>query len=257
VSSSGTWQGPFGYAGSFGYQEDPNGLKLLGHRYYDSGAGRFLSADPAGHGKNWYNYVNNNPLSRFDPTGLFDWGAFGRGVTRGLIAVGIGVVVGAVVVLAAPAWVVVGLGVGAAAVGGWMTGQSVYEAASGEEWQLDGSGRTLTDSERSESAGMALVGVAATSTGGTKWFRQGANRDAAFMNLGPKNRIKYDKGLMTTSDEVYGGVGGLPPIDRGLGLRNWRPLNLGKTWSTGASSALRLTWPFWFFGRVLRENGGH
>jgi hypothetical protein len=35
VTSTGIWNGPFGYAGGFGYQEDATGLKLLGHRYYD------------------------------------------------------------------------------------------------------------------------------------------------------------------------------------------------------------------------------
>jgi RHS repeat-associated protein len=69
-SSSGTWQGPFGYAGSFGYQEDPNGLKLLGHRYYDSSTGRFMTSDPAGHGRNWYSYAGNDPVSYVDPAGL-------------------------------------------------------------------------------------------------------------------------------------------------------------------------------------------
>jgi RHS repeat-associated protein len=42
TSSTGTWKGGFGYAGDFGYQEDASGLKLLGHRYYDSSTGRFL-----------------------------------------------------------------------------------------------------------------------------------------------------------------------------------------------------------------------
>ena len=36
LASSGTPEGPFGFAGSHGYQEDGDtGLKLLGHRYYD------------------------------------------------------------------------------------------------------------------------------------------------------------------------------------------------------------------------------
>ena len=70
ISSNGAWQGPFGYAGGFGYQEDPNGLKLLGHRYYDSDTGRFLTSDPIGSGKNWYTYVRNNPVSQADPYGL-------------------------------------------------------------------------------------------------------------------------------------------------------------------------------------------
>ncbi len=43
-SATGGWQGPFGYAGGFGYQEDSDtGLKLLGHRYYDASIGRFIS----------------------------------------------------------------------------------------------------------------------------------------------------------------------------------------------------------------------
>jgi hypothetical protein len=69
VTSTGIWNGPFGYrsgaeippnpedrsegnesrlvgtnrdAGGVGYQEDATGLKLLGHRYYDSSTGRFL-----------------------------------------------------------------------------------------------------------------------------------------------------------------------------------------------------------------------
>ncbi|MBX3097243.1 MAG: hypothetical protein KF812_10305, partial [Fimbriimonadaceae bacterium] len=41
LSSTGSWQGRFGYAGGFGYQEDDGGFKLLGHRYYDPSTGRF------------------------------------------------------------------------------------------------------------------------------------------------------------------------------------------------------------------------
>ncbi|MFO0044983.1 MAG: RHS repeat-associated core domain-containing protein, partial [Armatimonadota bacterium] len=71
VSSTGTWQGAFGYAGSFGYQEDASGLKLVGHRYYDSSTGRFLTRDRAKDGRNWYAYCGNNPVSMADPRGLF------------------------------------------------------------------------------------------------------------------------------------------------------------------------------------------
>lgn len=71
ASSTGTWNGPFGYAGGFGYQEDATGLKLLGHRYYDSSTGRFLTRDPIKDGRNWYAYCDNDPLSRIDPTGLW------------------------------------------------------------------------------------------------------------------------------------------------------------------------------------------
>ncbi len=73
VSSTGTWSGPFGYAGDFGYQEDASGLKLLGHRYYDSSTGRFLTRDPAKDGRNWYAYCENAPLTCVDPEGLKHW----------------------------------------------------------------------------------------------------------------------------------------------------------------------------------------
>ncbi|MFN7403818.1 MAG: RHS repeat-associated core domain-containing protein [Armatimonadota bacterium] len=70
LSATGTWKGPFGYAGGFGYQEDSSGLKLLGHRYYDPTTGRFLSRDPIGAGRNWYVYASGNPINFTDPGGL-------------------------------------------------------------------------------------------------------------------------------------------------------------------------------------------
>ena len=47
-------------------------LVLLGHRYYDPGAGRFLNRDPEGMegGVNVYAYCRNNPINRADPSGL-------------------------------------------------------------------------------------------------------------------------------------------------------------------------------------------
>ena len=70
LSSTGTWKGPFGYAGSFGYQEDADSsLKLLGHRYYDASIGRFLTRDPIKDGRNWYVYGGNGPTSVVDPDG--------------------------------------------------------------------------------------------------------------------------------------------------------------------------------------------
>lgn len=84
VQSSGTWQGAFGYAGNSGYQEDGNGLKLLGHRYYDSDTGRFMTGDPAGDGSNWYIYAGNNPITRADAFGL-GWGRIIGGIAGGII----------------------------------------------------------------------------------------------------------------------------------------------------------------------------
>ena len=80
VTSTGIWNGPFGYAGGFGYQEDATGLKLLGHRYYDSSTGRFLTRDPQKDGRNWYTYCWNDPVGMVDidgqnPSGLGGIGA--------------------------------------------------------------------------------------------------------------------------------------------------------------------------------------
>lgn len=70
-SSSGTWAGPFGYGGPYGYQADTDhGLMLLGHRYYEPDTGRFLTRDPIKDGRNWYGYCGNDPVNSADPSGL-------------------------------------------------------------------------------------------------------------------------------------------------------------------------------------------
>ena len=67
VASTGTPQGPFGFVGDEGYQEDgDSGLKLLGHRYYDPSTGRFLTRDTTQDGRNWYAYCEGNPTRRID-----------------------------------------------------------------------------------------------------------------------------------------------------------------------------------------------
>lgn len=76
VPTSGSDPSPFGFAGSWGYQEDAGGLKLLGHRYYDPSTGRFLTRDPIKDGRNWYAYCGNNPTVAVDPTGLVSREAF-------------------------------------------------------------------------------------------------------------------------------------------------------------------------------------
>ncbi|ARU42347.1 hypothetical protein CCB80_14795 [Armatimonadetes bacterium Uphvl-Ar1] len=97
LSSTGAWKSQFGYAGKFGYQQDPDsGLKLLGHRYYDSSTGRFLTRDPIKDGRNWYGYCGNSPVSAMDNDGLrvirIEAGAGGIGVLgSGTVSVGIGI----------------------------------------------------------------------------------------------------------------------------------------------------------------------
>ena len=73
VQTGGTETLSAGYTGHFRH---PSGLLLTHHRSYDSGLGRWLSADPLGFvdGPNLYAYVNGNPLTRIDPLGLrSDW----------------------------------------------------------------------------------------------------------------------------------------------------------------------------------------
>lgn len=58
-----------------GREADPlTGLSFYRARWHDSGLGRFLSEDPIGFvggNINLYGYVNNNPSSSVDPSGLF------------------------------------------------------------------------------------------------------------------------------------------------------------------------------------------
>ena len=75
VQALGTQANGPGYTG---HVNDPDtGLVYMQARYYDPGAGRFLSVDPVGPvaGKieyfNRYSYVGNNPISRIDPFGQY------------------------------------------------------------------------------------------------------------------------------------------------------------------------------------------
>lgn len=68
----GTWQGPYGHAGAFGYwTEGGVGLQWLGHRVYDPSIGRFLTRDPVSDGRNWYGYGSglHSPTQVVDPDG--------------------------------------------------------------------------------------------------------------------------------------------------------------------------------------------
>jgi RHS repeat-associated protein len=64
-----------------------SGNDYFGARYYGSSMGRFMSPDPllnSGHPddpQSWnrYSYVRNNPLSRIDPTGLYDFSKCAKG----------------------------------------------------------------------------------------------------------------------------------------------------------------------------------
>lgn len=91
ASSTGTFNSQFGYAGIFGYQADTDyDLKLVGHRYYDAQAGRFITRDPVKDGRNWYTYCSNRPIVLADPSGLqavawWDFEFTAEGVGEGFI----------------------------------------------------------------------------------------------------------------------------------------------------------------------------
>ena len=62
-----------GFGGGWGYYADAEtGLSLLGHRYYDTDTGRFVTRDPIGYdgGSNLYSYTENNPIMGADPSGF-------------------------------------------------------------------------------------------------------------------------------------------------------------------------------------------
>ncbi len=64
---------PIGFGGQHGYYRDyTTGLYLLTHRYYDAGAGRFVTRDPIGYtgGINLYGFAGNNPVNESDPSGF-------------------------------------------------------------------------------------------------------------------------------------------------------------------------------------------
>lgn len=65
---------PFSYNAKWGYYLDrESGLYLCQHRYYDPGAGRWLTRDPIGYagGINAYGYCQGEPTNRWDPAGMF------------------------------------------------------------------------------------------------------------------------------------------------------------------------------------------
>ncbi len=163
TSSSGNTPTPFGFAGAWGYQEDPDsGLKLLGHRYYDPSTGRFLTRDPIKDGRNWYGYARANPCSFVDPSGLIipilliiaggmiiggvigaisdpddRWRGFGRGAVLGGVAAAVGVATGGAATAGLGA---IGIGgVGGGMISGGLAGATGSAAAQGTaiilEWQ--------------------------------------------------------------------------------------------------------------------------
>jgi RHS repeat-associated protein len=236
-----------GFEAQHGYYTDTEtGLILCTFRYYDPIIGRWLTRDPVGYngGINLYGYVANNPLTRTDAIGLWSWSGFGTGIAKAAIGVVVGVVVGAVVAATAPAWLAAGLAVGAAAVGGWMMGQTFYEASSGQEWSASGNGRQLCDDEISERVGESLVNLATIGLSGSRWMNRGASNDADWLRMKPSQRFADENGKLTVSNETFQKLQSLPPDQRTIRLRDISPKNYKQTWSSGASPGIRFTTSF-------------
>ncbi len=71
LSATGTIANPFQFGGQAGVMTQSNGLDMMGARFYDPAADRFLSRDPTGlaGGSNLYEYAANSPVLYGDPTG--------------------------------------------------------------------------------------------------------------------------------------------------------------------------------------------
>jgi len=74
MGHTGTVANPLGYDGQFNDAE--SGLIYLRARYYDPATAQFLVVDPARADINPYGYARQDPLNRFDPTGLSAWTTF-------------------------------------------------------------------------------------------------------------------------------------------------------------------------------------
>lgn len=79
METEGPWMKQSGLYNAYRYNGkelvDSIGLYDYGARFYDPSVGRFTSVDPLTEERNWltpYNYVQNNPLIRIDPTGALD-----------------------------------------------------------------------------------------------------------------------------------------------------------------------------------------
>ncbi len=120
-----------------------NGLYYLRARYYDPTIGRFLTRDPLRgslgdpQSLNAYPYVQNNPVNRVDPTGLFSEGFTAECISFGL-AVAIFMTAALVAALFDPA-----LGVAIGVMFGALSSGGQY-ALGNEEAGASGAGRTTS-----------------------------------------------------------------------------------------------------------------
>ena len=72
LSKSGTLEQPYRF--STKQYDDKTGLSYFGYRFYAPASGRWMTRDPLGEvaSPNLYAFVKNDPINRYDPTGLED-----------------------------------------------------------------------------------------------------------------------------------------------------------------------------------------
>ena len=189
---------------------------------------------------------------------MWSWGGFAGGVGHGLAGVAVGLGIGAVVAATAPPALAVGLALSAAAAGGFMLGQTLYEAASGDEWSMDGNGRALTDCERSSRIGQGLVGIAGLGAMASPWMRAGAQRDAKWLRMPARQRWRDEVDHLTVNGDKYNTIENIPFGERGVRIRDMSPSHWNDTKGSGATSGLRFGSGFGLAGesqRLLSEPG--
>ena len=177
-------------------EEAELGLINEGMRYRDIETGTFLTRDPIGYedGPNVYCYVHCNPITGFDPYGLWNWKTFGKALAKSVVVAAATIVVVAAVVAVAPiAAAAVGISASACAVvsatatvagtamaayGTVKTGESIYAVATGKEaW----TGRELEEGERETIAGN-LAGDAIMAVAGGALARSAGKGISKVMN---------------------------------------------------------------------------
>ena len=121
------------------YHDTETGLHYNRFRYYAPQWGRYITRDPLTFlaGTNHYLYAEANPLNRTDPTGLISWQSAAVFVGSAAAAVA----VGALVVVAAPAIGLAGLGLAvvagvAAGMAAGATGEALNEKLNGQNFCL-------------------------------------------------------------------------------------------------------------------------
>lgn len=118
-----------------GHERDQEGginLDYMLARNYDPEIGRFLSVDPLHSKRSWlspYNYVQNNPMIRFDPTGQIDWKATFKGALT--TASGFGQVTGGVAIISSTLGIGAPIGTSLIMTGTITTGLGLGQLAQG------------------------------------------------------------------------------------------------------------------------------